>query len=213
MWGAEFPWDQITELDLSHVVIEGADLECRACMCLIEQYPLLKILSSPFWDLEVGSSDIPTTYSNALKLNATTVPIPLMLPLLREASLRPNDIMAQYDSFKQLLICSNCMNSLTSLLLASVPLTDALDRTLYPILSQTHSLRSATITHNTTPIAPIESVLSHVIVAFIHSCIVQKYNNQHNADNQEQIVLLVKSLKIIPTKAVIFLPLLLSLDI
>ncbi|KAF9026804.1 hypothetical protein BDZ89DRAFT_830236 [Hymenopellis radicata] len=192
MLGVEFPWDQITELDLSCMDCDGDEEERRACIRLIGQCPSLEILSTPYWDPD-DDDDSPITSSNACKLNATSVPVALTLPLLREASLHPDPATAHYDclyQFKQLLIRSNGVSTLTCLSLAGVPLAASPDRTLHSILSQTHSL------------------------AFLKLTIyIQAYGDQTDASDREEIVMLVKSLEVVPTKTVTFLPLLSSLDI
>ncbi len=197
MLDVEFPWDQITELDLSAIVIDGAEEEHRACMRLIKGFPSLKILSTPFWDLEdddkTESSDIPTSYSNVLKLTAMTVPAALTLPLLREACLLPDPNTAQHNclySFQHLLTRSNCMNGLTSLSLVSVPLAVSPDHTLHSLLLQTCNL----------------TVLELTIRA-------HEYGDNTDASDREQIVMIATSLEIIPTEAVTFLPHFSSLDI
>ncbi|KAF9023515.1 hypothetical protein BDZ89DRAFT_157227 [Hymenopellis radicata] len=200
MLGVEFPWDQITELDLSRIDCdgdeEGRDEEDRrACMRFIGQYPSLEILSTPYWDSEDDddSAYTPITCSNVRKLDVTSVPVGLMLPLLREASLRPVPGMAQHNylyQFEQLLTRSNCLRTLTSLLLARVPLATSLDCTLHSILLQTHSLAFLSL-----------------------SIYIQDYDDQTDASDREQIVTIVKSLEVIPTKTITFLPRLSSLDI
>ncbi|KAF9049399.1 hypothetical protein BDZ89DRAFT_711625 [Hymenopellis radicata] len=91
----EFPWHQITELDLSSVDLSGSSRESederRAYIRLIRQCPSLEILSTPFWDSrddEDESAYTPITCSNLCKLDATSVPAidALTLPSLREAS-------------------------------------------------------------------------------------------------------------------------------
>ncbi|KAF9043862.1 hypothetical protein BDZ89DRAFT_1059342 [Hymenopellis radicata] len=144
----EFPWDQITELDLAGMDAEGDEDDLRACMRLIGQCPSLETLTVPYWyleDDEAAPPYIPTTCSNVHKLDTKSVRVmdALTLPRLREASLDPNPGMGHYDAlslFKQLLICSNALSALTSLSLESVPLAASPDCALHSILSQTHSL-------------------------------------------------------------------------
>ncbi|KAF9045739.1 hypothetical protein BDZ89DRAFT_1058703, partial [Hymenopellis radicata] len=112
MLGVEFPWDQITELDLSGIDCDSDEEQRRACMRLIGQCPSLEILSIPYWDPDDDDDSLSTTItcSNARKLDATSVPVALMLPLLREAFLHPDPGTAHFDclyQFKQLLIRSN----------------------------------------------------------------------------------------------------------
>ncbi|KAF9026148.1 hypothetical protein BDZ89DRAFT_1067817 [Hymenopellis radicata] len=197
MPGVEFPWDQITELDLSYMGSDGDEEAHRACMRLIGQCPSLETLSTPYWDSEDDddSTYTPITCSNVRKLDATSVPVALTLPLLREASFRPEPSTAHYNhlySFKQLLIRSNCLSALTSLSLASVPLAASMHHTvtLHSLLSQTHSLAS-----------------------FKLAISLQDYNDQTDVSDREQIVTILKSLEVIPAKTVTFLPLLSSLDI
>ncbi|KAF9035430.1 hypothetical protein BDZ89DRAFT_1062216 [Hymenopellis radicata] len=195
MLGVEFPWDQITELDLSGMDCDDDEEERRACMHLIGQCPSLEILSTPYWDPDDDDDSVSAriTCSNVRKLDAISVPVTLTLPLLREASLHPELSMAPYNhlySFKQLLIRSNCLSALTSLSLASVPLAVSMHHTLLSLLSQTHSL------------------------AFLNLSISMKdFTDQTDVDNREQIVTILKSLEVIPAKTVTFLPLLSSLDI
>ncbi|KAF9032091.1 hypothetical protein BDZ89DRAFT_1063464 [Hymenopellis radicata] len=114
----EFPWDQITELDLSRMYSDDREEERRESIRLIGQCP---------------------------KLDATSVAVidALTLPRLRDVSFHPDLATADYAlySFKQLLIRSNCLSALTNLSLASVPFAASpADCTLHSILSQTHSL-------------------------------------------------------------------------
>ncbi|KAF9023492.1 hypothetical protein BDZ89DRAFT_1069859 [Hymenopellis radicata] len=146
MLGVEFPRDQITELDLSGMDLDGDEEERKACMRLIGHCPSLETLSMPEW----GSEDDESAYtaitcSNMRKLSATSVPVidALTLPRLREASLHPDPVTADYDalhSLKGLLIRSNRLGALTSLSLASVPLAASPEHSLHSILSQTRSL-------------------------------------------------------------------------
>ncbi|KAF9026761.1 hypothetical protein BDZ89DRAFT_1067427 [Hymenopellis radicata] len=192
----EFPWDQITELDLSGMDREGDDL--RACMHLIGLCTSLETLSVPYWYLEDDEAEspyTPTTCSNVRKLDTMSVRVidALTLPCLREASLHPNPDMAHYDVlylFKQLLIRSNALSALTSLSLASVPLAASSDRTLHSLLSQTRSLTF------------LDLVVS-----------LQEFDNQTGVNDREQIAAIVESLKVIRRKTVTFLPLLSSLII
>ncbi|KAF9031807.1 hypothetical protein BDZ89DRAFT_607428 [Hymenopellis radicata] len=125
----DFPWDQITELDLSFMDLHDEE-DRRACMRLIAQCPSLESLSTPSWDSEDDENEspyTPITCSNMSKLDATSVPVidALTLPLLREASLHPDPSTTHngiLSSFKQLLIRSSCLSALTRLSLASVPL-------------------------------------------------------------------------------------------
>ncbi len=101
--------------------------------------------------------------------------------------------MARYDSlysFKHLFIRSNCMNGLTSLSFASVPLADSPDLTLHSILTQTHSLTFLKLTIRA-----------------------QEYSDSSDASDRAQRVMIAASLEIVPTEAVTFLPHLSSLDI
>ncbi len=127
--GVEFPWDQITELDLSCMDFNGDEEERRVCMRLIGQCPSLEILSTPEWypDDEYEDELAYTTCSNMSKLNASSVHVidVLILPHLREASLNPDASEIPPNmlySFKRLLIRSGCLSSLTRLSIASVPL-------------------------------------------------------------------------------------------
>ncbi|KAF9031857.1 hypothetical protein BDZ89DRAFT_609474 [Hymenopellis radicata] len=142
--GVEFPWDQITELDLSCMDFDGDDEERRACMRLIGQCPSLEVLSTPYSDSEDDeSADTPITCSNMSKLDALSVPVinALTLPRLREASIHPDPGTADIlYSFKRLLIRSSCLSALTKLSLANVPLAASPEHSLFSILSQTHSL-------------------------------------------------------------------------
>ncbi|KAF9023474.1 hypothetical protein BDZ89DRAFT_1041623 [Hymenopellis radicata] len=199
--GIGFPWDQIMELDLSGMDLGHGDEEDRqACMRLIGHCPSLETLSMPEW----GSRDDRSAYtaitcSNMRKLSATSVSAidALTLPRLREASLHPDPVTADYDalySFKRLLIRSNCLGALTRLSLHSVPLdSPESEHSLHSILSQAHSL------------------------AFLNLAVtIEDYDDEMDVSDQpeEQVVALsMNSLKVIPTKTVTFLPLLSSLDI
>ncbi|KAF9035398.1 hypothetical protein BDZ89DRAFT_489772 [Hymenopellis radicata] len=195
MLGVEFPWDQITELDLSCMGSDDDEGKRRACMRLIGQCPSLEILSTPYLysENDDNSAYTPITCSNVRKLDATSVPVDLTLPLLREASLHPDPSTAHFNHlyfFKQLLVRSNCVSALTSLSLVSVPLSVSTSHTLHSLLSQTHSL------------------------AFLNLSIsIQDYSAQTDIDDREQIVMILKSLEVIPAKTVTFLPLLSSLEI
>ncbi|KAF9023463.1 hypothetical protein BDZ89DRAFT_156294 [Hymenopellis radicata] len=90
---------------------------------------------------------------------------------------------------KQLLIRSNCLSTLTSLSLTGVALATSPER-VHSILSQTRSL------------------------AFLDlEVTMREYDDETDASDRDQIVAIVKSLEVIPTKTVTFLPLLSSLDI
>ncbi|KAF9023495.1 hypothetical protein BDZ89DRAFT_156835 [Hymenopellis radicata] len=193
----EFPWDQITELDLSRMDEEGDEDDLRACMRLIGLCPSLEILAVPHWylDDEAAPPYIPTTCSNVCKLYTMSVRVidALTLPRLREASLQVSH--SAYDAlylFKKLLIRSNALSTLTSLSLASVPLAPSSSgRTLHSLLSQTPSLAFL------------------ALKVFIE----EDYDDEMEVSDWEQIVAIVKSLKVVPTESVTFLPLLSSLDI
>ncbi|KAF9035085.1 hypothetical protein BDZ89DRAFT_1062342 [Hymenopellis radicata] len=193
----ELPWDQITELDLSCMDFDDEE-DRRACMRLIGQCPSLQILSTPSWnseDDEDESAYAPITCWNMRELSATSVPVidALTLPHLRECSLNSDPPTTHYGilrSFKQLLIRSNCLSALTSLSLASVPLDTSPEHSLLSILSQTHSL-----------------TLLDLEVSM------QEFSDLTDIDDREQIVAIVKSLEVVPTETVTFLPLLSSLNI
>ncbi|KAF9049400.1 hypothetical protein BDZ89DRAFT_1126776 [Hymenopellis radicata] len=87
---------------------------------------------------------------------------------------------------------SNCMSAITRLSLDSVPLAASPDRTLHSILSQTHNLTFLDLTVYIQEIEP---------------------DDETDDSDQEQIVAIVKSLEVVPTETVTFLPLLSSLDI
>ncbi|KAF9023483.1 hypothetical protein BDZ89DRAFT_156662 [Hymenopellis radicata] len=194
----EFPWDQITELDLSGMDVKGDEDDLRACVRLIRLCTSLETLSVPYWYLEADEAEspyTPTTCSNVRKLDTKSVHVidALTLPCLREASLHPNPVMVHHDalySFKRLLIRSSCLGALTGLSLAGVPLAASSDRTLLSLLSQTHSL----------------------VFLDLDVCM-QEFDDQTSVNNREQIVAIVESLKVIQTRTVTFLPLLSSLDI
>ncbi|KAF9021672.1 hypothetical protein BDZ89DRAFT_1137818 [Hymenopellis radicata] len=157
--------------------------------------PSLETLCLPYEDGGDELAYTPITCSNMRKLDAPSVPVinALTLPRLQEASIRPNPDTPHYDalhSFKQLLIRSNCVSTLTRLSLASVPLAASPDCTLHSILSQTHSL----------------AFLGLEVTVWDH-------DDETNFGDREQIVTIVKSLEVIPTKTVPFLPLLSSLII
>ncbi|KAF9023484.1 hypothetical protein BDZ89DRAFT_1136671 [Hymenopellis radicata] len=191
----ELPWDQITELDLSRVDLDDEGGR-RACLRLIGQCPSLEILTMSEWDsADDESAYTAITCSNMRKLYATSVPVidALTLPRLRDASLSPNDSLIHFDilhSFKRLLIRSNCLGALTRLSLNSVPLAASPEHSLCSILSQTHSL------------------------AFLDlAVIVGEFDDETDASDREQIVAMVKSLEVVSTESVTFLPFLSSLDI
>ncbi|KAF8890860.1 hypothetical protein CPB85DRAFT_260068 [Mucidula mucida] len=190
MPGIEFPWEQITVLDLSYMDIRDEE-RCRVCVRFIVRCLYLEILITPLWDWKDDDEAKPTTCSNVLELHAMRVPNALTFPLLQEASLRDNsDNYGSLHSFKHLLVRSNCMNTLTSLSLDSVQLAASPDSTLHSILLQTHDL----------------TYLKLIVD-------IQHYSAQTVGHVDIQIGRLVKSLEVIPTKAVTFLPLLSSLDI
>ncbi|KAF9036889.1 hypothetical protein BDZ89DRAFT_449400 [Hymenopellis radicata] len=87
---------------------------------------------------------------------------------------------------------SNCMSAITRLSLDSVPLAASPDRTLHSILSQTQNLTFLDLTVYIQEIEP---------------------DDETDDSDQEQIVAIVKSLEVVPTETVTFLPLLSSLDI
>ncbi len=186
-----FPWEQITELELRYMDFKsyGEKEGPREWISLIGRCLSLEILSMPQWGFyDLKEPYTPITCSNMSKLDIESVPVidALTLPVLREASLHPSATEDSLYSLEQLLIRSNYMNGLTGLSLTTVSLGDLSDRTLHSILSQTHSL------------------------AFLNLII-----NLHDYDqtDQEQIVMLVNSLEVIPTEPVTCLPLLSSLDI
>ncbi|KAF9001040.1 hypothetical protein BDZ89DRAFT_1246090 [Hymenopellis radicata] len=194
--GVEFPWDQITELDLDDMdLINGSEEERRECMSLIGKCPSLEVLSTPYWDSEDNENEspyAPITCSNMRRLNATSVSVidALTLPSLQEVFLNQNPTSIHSDilySFKQLLMRSNCLGTLTRLSLDAVPLAASPDRTLLSILSQTQNLTFLDL----------------------HVCI----GDETDVRDQEQIVALMKFLEVVPTESVTFLPLLSSLDI
>ncbi|KAF9002215.1 hypothetical protein BDZ89DRAFT_666697 [Hymenopellis radicata] len=194
----EFPWDQITELDLAGMDAEGDEDDIRACMRLIGLCTSLETLSVPYWYLEDDEAEspyTPTTCSNVRKLDIKSVRVidALTLPRLREAFLHRGPAYDALYSFKQLLVRSNSLSALTSLSLASVPLAASPDSTLHSLLSQTRSL------------AFLDLVVSLL-----------EFDDQTGVNarkDREQIVAIVESLKVIRTKTVTFLPLLSSLDI
>ncbi|KAF9035391.1 hypothetical protein BDZ89DRAFT_1062167 [Hymenopellis radicata] len=198
----ELPWDQITELDLSAIDTHEDEEERRECMRLIGRCPSLEILSTPYWDSEDDDDTVYTrlTCSNLRKLDVTSVPVidALTLPLLREASLRPSPPQPHYygilSSFKQLLIRSKCFGALTGLSLTGVPLAASPEHSLHSILSQTHSLAFLDLD------VPGEDFDDGIMVGTDDS-------------DREQIVAIVESLQVTPTKTVTFLPLLSSLII
>ncbi|KAF9024343.1 hypothetical protein BDZ89DRAFT_1069156 [Hymenopellis radicata] len=144
-------------------------------------------------DEDEESAYTPITCPNIHQLDATSVLLvnTLTLPRLREASFHPVLATADYalSSFKHLLIRSNCLSALTSLSLTNVSLATSPER-VHSILSQTHSL------------------------AFLNlEVTMREYDDETDASDRDQIVAIVKSLEVIPTKTVTFLPLLSSLDI
>ncbi|KAF9024322.1 hypothetical protein BDZ89DRAFT_1136094 [Hymenopellis radicata] len=194
----DFPWDQITELDLFHMDRDDEE-ERRACMRLIRQCPSLEILSTPcsWGSVRDGNESpyTPITCSNMRELMAYSVPVidALTLPHLREASLHPESTAycGILSSFKQLLLRSSCLSTLTSLSLSGVPLAAAPEATLYSILWQTHSLTFLKVTIS-----------------------VQAYDDQTDVRDREQIVAILNSLEVVPPKTVtVFLPLLSYLHI
>ncbi|KAF9026750.1 hypothetical protein BDZ89DRAFT_834874 [Hymenopellis radicata] len=192
--GIEFPWDQITELDLSRMDLDGDEEERKSCMRLIGQCPYLETLSMPEWgSRDDQSAYTPITCSNMHQLDTMSMPVvnTLTLPHLREASLHLDPVTLHYDalySFERLLIRSNCLGALTRLSLSSLPLAASPEHSLHSILSQTHSL------------------------AFLDlSVAIADYDAETDVSDREQIVAIVKSLA--PTESVTFLPLLSSLRI
>ncbi len=188
----EFPWNQITALDLSDMDVD--DERGRiACMRLIERCPSLETLSMPRCYLLDQEPYTPITCSNIRRLRASSVPVidALTLPRLRLASLFPEPATTHGDimyPFKQLLIRSNCLSALTGLSLFNVPLATSPEHSLLSILSQTHSLTSLSLT------------------VFMQGL--------RDASNGAQIAAIVNSLEITPaSKTVTFLPVLSSLEI
>ncbi|KAF8908390.1 hypothetical protein CPB85DRAFT_791028 [Mucidula mucida] len=93
-------------------------------------------------------------------------------------------------SFNRLLIRSNCWGALARLSLDNVPLAPSPEHSLHSILSQTHN------------------------VAFLDLLVfLGEFDDETDARDREQIVAIVKSLEVVPTQSVTFLPLLSSLNI
>ncbi|KAF8908391.1 hypothetical protein CPB85DRAFT_791012 [Mucidula mucida] len=188
------PWTQITELDLSCVDVDENE-DRRACLRLVRQCPSLEFLT--MWDSVDDNGAIYTaiTCPNLCKLSsASSVPFidALTLPRLREASLYPEDSSSHFllSSFNRLLIRSNCLGALARLSLDNLPLAASLEHSLHSILFQTHSL----------------VFLSLVVI-------LGEFDDERDAQDREQIVAIVKSLEVVPTQSITYLPLLSSLNI
>ncbi|KAF9026744.1 hypothetical protein BDZ89DRAFT_834767 [Hymenopellis radicata] len=180
--GIEFPWGQITELDLSSMDLDGDEEERKSCMCLIGQCPSLETLSMPEWgSRDDQSAYSPMTCSNMRQLDTTSMPVvnTLTLPRLREASLHLEPVTlncAALYSFERLLIRSNCLGALTRLTLSSLPLAVSPEHSLHSILSQTHSLAflDLSVTIEDYDLKPAESVTFLPLLSSLH---IRVYNH------------------------------------
>ncbi|KAF8908389.1 hypothetical protein CPB85DRAFT_1562851 [Mucidula mucida] len=185
------PWAQITELELAGV--DTDDMENRrACLRLIRQCPSLESLAMPETDSMDNDEavNMVITYPNMRKLfNAPALVIDnLTLPRLQEASLYSS--FKILSAFNRLLFRSNCWGALARLWLDNVPLAPSPGHSLHSILSQTRNL-----------------VLLDLLV------FLGEFDDETDAHDREQVVAIVKSLEVVPTQSVTFLPLLSSLNI
>ncbi|KAF8908388.1 hypothetical protein CPB85DRAFT_1562850 [Mucidula mucida] len=188
---AKFPWDQITELDLADIEFEGE------CMRLISQCPSLQTLTMPLMHSQEDEDESAYTSITCLNMNklyvtSASVVDALTLPRLQQALLGAQPATTQHNilvSLKQLLIRSNCLGALTGLRLSHVRLAVSGEHSLLSILPQMRSLTCLDLS------------------------MAVSMEDEATVSDQEQIVALVKSLKVVPTESVTFLPLLSSLDI